>query len=77
MTHFIGVCNHCREAHAFTTAEARDEYLSSHPHDDEPVSVSDICTGCDHKCGDHEWREVGVGPCCEDGCNCRAFAGKQ
>ena len=78
MNYYLGFCDHCKKAATFSTEAARDEFqrTCTHGHD-VPVSLSDTCTGCDHRCGDHEWREIGIGPCCEDGCKCRAFAVKQ
>ena len=32
MTHYVGICDHCREIHSFTTAQVRDEYEDGHPH---------------------------------------------
>ena len=75
MTHFLGVCDRCHQAKMFTSAQARDEFQShACTHGYEPVSVMDSCGACGHLCGDHEWREVGVGPCCYTGCECRAYA---
>ena len=66
MTHFIGICDGCRETHVFSTAEARDEYETGHPHGS--------CEGCQHRQSNHEYRLDGIGPCCEDNCQCKGFA---
>lgn len=32
MTHYLGFCDHCREARTFASAEERDAYETGHPH---------------------------------------------
>jgi hypothetical protein len=61
----------------FTSAEARDEFeqhACTHGYEQPVFSAMNSCGACGHLCGDHEWREVGVGPCCYTGCECRAYA---
>ena len=75
MNHYFGFCDRCHQAKVFATDAARDEFEShACTHGYEPVSVTDSCAWCAHPCGEHEWREVGVGPCCQEGCLCRAYA---